>query len=448
MRPIKTYLKNIERSASIAKHFPENLDRPVELWPQKRVALYQEDAIKEILAHTYRNNSFYRKKWDQESVSPDTFQSIKDIAKFPFTFKDELRGKPWILLSVPKEEVSQIHMSTGTTSKSLGDHTYTLYSWEDIYVNELAIELPLLVHCLPEDCVINALPYEMSSAGMAFHRSFQNGSGAAVVNVGKGGFYSDPKKTLLVMKDLEASVLITTPSYAMSLWETAQRLRLDIQNDFQLKYIWLTGEGCSPAFRKRLEKVWQRPCLMYYGSLECGPLGIECRFQEGYHIPEGHVLVEIVDPETGKPLPPGCVGEICVTVLYRKAAPLIRYRVGDLAYLDTETCTCCIERPRLFLSGREQDQIKIGDKSYSPYFLEEILYRIPEMGNTYQFLVSPDGLSVRLELMHEYSETEKRQIATKIKNQLMHYVPDILDVSIEANMERTFGKAERVRVIS
>ncbi|OHD44178.1 MAG: hypothetical protein A2086_16120, partial [Spirochaetes bacterium GWD1_27_9] len=362
-----------------------------------------------------------------------------------FTYKEELRGKPWVLLSVPKSELTQVHVSTGTTSKKLGDHIYTLYSWDDIYLNELAIEMPLMVHSLKEDIVVNSLPYEMSSAGMAFHRSFQHGSGAAVVNVGKGGFYSDPKKTLIILKDIEATVFLTTPPYALYLSELAEEMGIDIKKDLKLKYIWLTGEGCSFEFRKRLEKIWGCKCYMYYGSLECGPLGVECYYQNGYHIPEGHVFIEIIDPKTGKVLPPGMIGEVCVTVLYRKASPLIRFRVEDLGYIDKETCDCCMERPKIFLRGREKDQIKVGEKFYSPYYLEEMLYKIPEVGNNYQFVVSNEGLTIRVELARGVENPEK--VAKKIKTSMSYYVGDIYKVIIEDKIERTLGKTERVKYI-
>lgn len=436
------YLKHMKKSRVIEKYFPSNLETPVELWSQKKVKEYQTEAVKDILNHAYNNNEYYKNKFDKAGVNPDDFNTLKDLEKFPFLDKEELRGDPYRLLSIPKDEVSQVHVSTGTTSKQVGDHIYSIFSWEDIYVNELAMEIPLLAHVQKGDVVINALPYEMSSAAVAFHRSFQNGSGACVANVGKGGFYSDPIKTLFIMKDLKADVLITTPSYALYLSELAEEHNIDLKNDINLKFIWLTGEGCSNSFRKRIEEEFGCQGYLYYGSLEGGPLGVECVTQDGYHIPEGHVYIEVVHPKTGKLLPPGMMGELCITVLYRKAAPLIRYRVKDLGYIDSTPCQCCIERPKVVLRGREVDQIHIGSNGYSPFYLEELLYKIPEVGNNYQFLVSKTGLSIKVELKKDIEPSDK--IKEKIRNRMSYYVGAIENIDFVDRLERTGGKTRRV----
>lgn len=434
------YITDQMKSPTIAKYFPDSLEDPLELWPKERLEAYQTESLKEILTHAYENNQYYKEKFDAAGVSPSDFNTLKDLKKFPFLTKDEIRGNPWLLLATSRDKISQIHVSTGTTG---GIHSYIVYTWDDIYVNELAIQIPLLVHTSSKDIVINALPYEMSSAGMAFHRSFQNGTCSGVANVGKGGFYSDPHKTLQIAKDLDANVLITTPPYALYMSELAKdEMNLDPQKDFNFRFIWLTGEGCSDAYRKRLEQIWGCPCLMYYGSLEAGPIGIECLMQNGYHLTEGHVYVEVIHPKTGKPLPPGAIGEICVTVLYKKGTPMIRYRVQDLGFIDTSECPCCMERPRVVLRGREQDQIKIGTKSYSPYYLEDLLYKIPEVGNNYVFEVHPDGLVIKFELAEGVERSQS--ICEKVRSRLAFYVGEIKDTCIEDHIPRTMGKTKRV----
>jgi phenylacetate-CoA ligase len=439
------YLPFLEKSGAIATHFPPNLREPIDLWPADRVRTYQTDAVREILTHAYQNNRLYREKFKSAGVTPDDFRGLRDLGRFPTLTKDELRGDPWVLLSVPRERVAQVHLSTGTTSKTLGDHIYSLFTWEDIYVDELAIDYPLMVPSRAGDVVINALPYEMSSAGMAFHRALQHGRGLGLVNVGKGGVYSDPAKTLIAARDLAARIMLTTPPYALYLSEVAEECGIDIRHDMRFKLLWLTGEGCSSAYRRRLEAIWGCPCLMYYGSLECGPIGAECLARDGYHITEGHVLVEIIDPQTGKSLPPGMIGEVCVTTLYRRAAPLIRYRVQDLGYLELLPCECCLERPRLGLRGREQDQITIGDKSFSPYYVEEFLYRIDEVGNNYEFLVDRDGLVINVEIRRGVERTHR--LAERIRSNIAYTVGEVKEVVLVEHMERTRGKTTRVKYL-
>src|SRR5690606_25960759 len=139
--------------------------------------------------------------------------------------------------------------------------------------NELAPPLTRLADVGPGDICLNALPYEMSSAGLAFHKVFMEGCGATVIPAGKGGAYSSPEKTIRLMQDLAPTIAITTPSYAMTLAETAEKLGFDL-GSLPLRKMWLTGEGCSFAFRSRVEALWNTRANFYYGSLECGALGI------------------------------------------------------------------------------------------------------------------------------------------------------------------------------
>ncbi|TLM97930.1 phenylacetate--CoA ligase, partial [bacterium] len=244
---------------------------------------FQTEALRAIVTRAYKHNAFYRKKMLQARVKPRDIKSLTDLAKLPFTTKDELRGKPWVLLAADKKDVSLINVSTGTTG---GEEIYIMQTWRDHFLNEFSAGYKGLIEVEEGDIVINALPYEMSSAGLAFHKVFMDSSEATVVNVGKGGAYSTPEKTVKVMRDLQPTVVITTPSYAVTIAEAAAQIGLDLTG-LPLKKMFLTGEGCSPAFRQRVERIWGTKANFYYGSLECGPLGIECDAHAGYHIPMG-----------------------------------------------------------------------------------------------------------------------------------------------------------------
>lgn len=427
----------------VDKWFGPDLELPIEFWPRDRIRAYQTEAVAEMLRHAYENSPFYRAKFDAKGVTPGDFKSLDDLAKFPFVEKDELRGDPWKLLAVPKKDLILAHTSTGTTG---GDHSYICYTWEDLYISELAPPIPILVHVKEKDIVINALPYEMSSSGQAFQRSFQHGAGAMVVPCGKGGFYSDPHKTVKVIKEMEATVLITTPPYAMYLSELAEEAGYKIGEDIRLRFMWLTGEGCSNAYRRRLEAIWKCPGLLYYGSLEGGPIGIECSRQNGYHLTEGHTLVEVVNAKTGEPVDAGTVGEVVATNLLRRGSPLIRYRVQDLAYLDDTNCPCSIMSPRLIMRGREVDQIRLGRKSYSPYYIEEQLYLVPEVGHNYQMWVGEDHIVVEVEL--EKGVRPSEDLADAIAGRLQFYTGAPAKVEFVDLIPRTGGKTRRVRPLS
>ncbi|NLW07524.1 MAG: phenylacetate--CoA ligase family protein [Clostridia bacterium] len=377
---------------------------------------FQKEALREMVSRAYNHNPFYREKMKRAGIKPEDIKDLEDLPKLPFTSKDELRGKPWVLLAANKNDISFFNVSTGTTG---GEEIYIMNTWRDYYLHEFSPGHPKLFNLKPGDICINALPYEMSSAGLAFHKVFMEVQEATVVPVGKGGAYSTPEKIIRVMRDLQPNVIITTPSYAITLAEAADAMSLDLSS-LPLKKMWLTGEGCSPAFRARVEKIWGVTANFHYGSLECGVLGIECDFHSGYHIPLGHVILEIVDPETGEVLAPGEIGEIVATCLLRFDAPLIRYRTQDLGYIDPDPCRCGLVFPRFFLRGRLVDQITIRSIKFSPFYLEEFLMRQPEIGNWYQFVLKPgnnDILRIRVELAQGVEPTPELadKLASKIE---------------------------------
>lgn len=434
-------------SGTLATYFGSAVDQPIEHWPAQQILDYQRDAVADQLAHVWENNPFYRQKFESAEVCPTHFNSLDDLRRFPFTTKDELRGDPWILLSVPKRDVCLAHTSTGTTG---GAWSYILYSWDDMYVNDQAPSPWRLMPVRDSDVVVDALPYEMSSAGQSFQRSLQGGASALVFPAGKGGFYSDPYKTVRIMADLKADVLITTPPYAMLLAEIADELDVKLDSEVRLRFMWLTGEGCSGAYRRRLEELWNCPGIVFYGSMECGSIGIECQEQSGGHVSQGHVYVEIVDPKTGEPLPPGEIGEVVCTVLQRKASPLIRFRTQDLAYLDPSPCPCGVNFPRVHVRGRIADQLAgEGDEQagppISPYAIEEVLYSQAEVGGNYQIYITDDKLLVDAELRRG---TDDGGPAKKRIEKLLGQRGLEAEVNWVEHIPRTGGKTRRIRPIA
>lgn len=366
---------------------------------------YQNKACSDIARHAFKHSPFYRQKMMDAGIDPDSIQNIGDFSRIPFTTKDELRGKPWALLACDKKDIAIVQVSTGTTG---GEEIYIMNTIRDYYLNELCPGYPQLVPIVKGDICLNALPYEMSSSGLSFHKIFMHGSDATVIPAGKGGAYSTPAKTVKLMRDLQPTIVMTTPSWAMTLAEQAEEEGFDLRS-LPLKKMWLTGEGCSFAFRERVEDLWGTTANFYYGSLEAGAIGIECDAHNGYHITQAQTMVEIIDPKTGQVLEPGEIGEIVVSCLIRYDTPLLRYRTLDLGYIDTEPCECGVELPRLFLRGRVVDQLVIAGISFSPFYLEEFLMRMPEVGNWFQFVVNPNGedrLRIRCELAKGVEKTD------------------------------------------
>lgn len=426
-----------QRKLALLERLPEHPDAMA----LDALQAFQDEAVRQLVAHAYRQSPFYRAKMDRSGVTPELVAGVKDLHRLPFTDKEELRGNPWALLACDKQDVAVVHVSTGTTG---GEQIYIFYTWKDFFINDLGAGYPALVPVESGDICINALPYEMSSAGLAFHKVFMDGCAATAVPVGKGGAYSTPEKTIKVMQDLQPTVVITTPSYAVTLAEAAQQAGCDL-TALPLHHMWVTGEGCSFSFRDRLQKLWGTVINFYYGSLECGALGIECDRHAGYHVPLTHVVVEIVDPKTGKVLEPGEVGEIVATCLLRYGSPLLRYRTQDLGYIDPDPCTCGVRLPRLFLRGRMVDQVTVQGVEFSPYYLEEFLMRLPEVGLWYQFVVPESGVD-RLKIRAEVSPGVKPspELASSLASRLEFWLGIPCEFELVDRLPRPSGKTIRV----
>ncbi len=422
----------------IRHHFSQSLFP--DHMPSNRLTEFQKESLREVVTRAYENLPFYRQKMTQAGVKPQVINSLSDLAKMPFTTKNELRQNPWALLACDKKDISVIHVSTGTTG---GQPIYTIETWKEYYLNT-CINYPRLQPIEQDDLCFVALPYEMSAAGLDFHTRFLVGYQAAVMAVGKGGAYSTPEKTIKLIRDLKPTVVVTSPSYAITLAEAADEASFDLTS-LRLKKIWLAGEGCSPAFRKRVEIIWGTTVNFVYGATECGLIGIECDAHNGYHIAQGHVLVEIVDPKTEKVLEPGEIGEIVITCLLRFDTPLIRYRTQDLGCLDPQPCPCGVPLERLHLRGRLSDQIVLKGTAYSPVYLEDFLMQLPEVGNWYTFVVKTgenEHLKIRTELAAGVKPTP--ELAEKLAVKMGSAINIPCEFELVSKLPRLAQKAVRV----
>lgn len=246
------------------------------------------------------------------------------------------------------------------------------------------------------------------------------------------------------MKNLKPNFLATSPSYAIHLAEAAETASFDLTT-LPLKRIFVAGEGCSNAFRGRLEKIWNTTVNFHYGATECGFIARECDQHDGLHVTGAHVLVEIVDPATGKVVKPGEIGEIVVTCLLRFDTPLIRYRTQDLGYLNPKMCRCGVALPRLYHLGRVADHITLKGKSYSPYALEEHLINLPEIGNWYQFIVQ-HGDNEKLTILTEPARgvAVTPELIHKCSSQLYAAIGLPCEVQFVERMDRPMIKVKRV----
>lgn len=354
-------------------------------------------SLHRVVDHAFNKSAFYRAKLQGAGITPDDVWSPRDLPKLPLTERAELQQGPWTLLADDKRNIVQTHASTGTTGNK---PTYVFFNWEDVAVRGL---LPFTTNPLcPKlgiargEIVVNALPYEVSVTGHGIHRALQDGIGACVVSVGKGGFYADPRKILRVIADLAPHHLFTTPSFAVQLAELSASMVASgaLSEQWRPRSIWLIGEGCSQALRARIERAWGSSARLYYGSMESGPIGVECSHKSGFHIAENHTCAEILPIQgLAREDLPG-FGELVVTNLSRLASPLIRYRTEDLVYVDDTPCPCGLAGPRLRVLGRRQDVIELGGRHRFVSEIEQLLLSIDGVPALFKLRLDGDKLTL------------------------------------------------------
>lgn len=423
------------------KDFFEKLDdegRTIEKLSRQGIEEYQLNAINSTLSHIWNQNEYYKSKLTEAGFTEPKIESLEQLSSVPLLNKDVIRGDKQKILCVDSKEIGQVHLTSGTSGKPI----YTSYTLADQYVYDL---LPKYIELFKEsdiDTAAIALPYEFALPGLGFQRLFQFAFGTAVLSLGKGGYMAPVDKSLELMKEFKANVLATTPSYAALLAEESENLGIKIGDDIQLKKIYLTGEGCSNTFRERLEKMWGCEVSFFYGSTECGVVAVECSEHKGYHVTEGHVKVEIIDPVSKTPLPYGKTGEIIATTLLREGMPMVRYRTGDIGYLLESKCNCGITMDVLHLRGRMESMLHLDGDDYSPFMLEHFLMEIPDVGMWYHFKLDQGVLKIEAE---PYKTTlSDIELAAKIRKHMTERLGIDCLVEIRHDIPRTFGKAIRV----
>ncbi|SHM73811.1 phenylacetate--CoA ligase family protein [Gracilibacillus kekensis] len=423
------------------KEFYKQLDeqgKTIEVLPRNEKEEYQLQAVNATLAHVWKQNQYYRQRLEAAGFEEPRIDHLEQLSKVPMLEKNVIRGDKEKLLCVDPKEIGQVHLTSGTSGKPI----YTAYTLADQYVYDLLPKYLELFKESENDVAAIALPYEFALPGLGFQRLFQFAFGTAVLSLGKGGYMAPVDKSLELMKEYQATVLTTTPSYAALLAEESEKFGIKIGEDIQLKKIWLTGEGCSPAFRERLEKWWDCEVSFFYGSTECGVIGVECSKHKGYHVMEGHVKLEIIDPDSGQVLPSGKTGEIVVTTLLREGMPMVRYRTGDLGNLKESNCECGTTMDVLQLRGRMEHMLRLGEHDYSPFLIEHFLMEIPEVGLWYHLKLNQGVLTIEAEKFRTTLSDE--QLATKIKQHMLDRIGVECNVVIRDDIPRTFGKAQRV----
>ncbi len=344
--------------------------------------------LQDTVQRVYEHVPFYRQALDERNIPPASITSLDDLHKLPFTTRyDLIDHYPLGLLSAQEDQLVRIHASSGTKGKA----KIVAYTRNDIDIWAEVVARALAAAGLqPGDRLHNAYGYGLFTGGLGLHYGGEY-LGATVIPVSSG----NTQRQITFMRDLQATALSCTPSYALTLAEALTKMGLGPE-DLHLKYGIFGAEPWTGEMREQVEKGLGITALDIYGLSEVmGPgVSMECiegRRKEkvrGLHIFEDHFLPEIVDPVSGEPLPYGREGELVFTTITKEGMPLLRYRTGDLCSLNNETCACGRTLVRMSeIKGRVDDMLILRGVNVYPSEIERVLFGIPELAPYYQIIV-------------------------------------------------------------
>lgn len=387
----------MDRPATKSRGYIWNLQ--AETMPRTELIALQTRHLQQQVARAYERVPFYRQALEEHGVLPQDIQTIDDIERLPFTVKEDFRTTyPYGLFAVPLKDVVRLHASSGTTGKPVvGGYTRAdLAMWGEVMARTFAAG-----GVTAGDIFQNFYGYGLFTGGLGVHIGAEV-IGATVIPM-SGGL---TRRQLLLMEDLGATVIGGTPSYTLVVAETASEEGIDLRSRMKVRAGFFGAEPWTEGMRREIEECFGLEAFDIYGLTEViGPgVAAECPQHRGLHVNEDHFYPEVIDPETGKRLPDGEIGELVFTCLTREALPLLRYRTRDRAALLHETCPCGRTSVRMQrVRGRTDDMLIVRGVNVFPTQIEQALLSHPGLTSNYQILVDRqrdqlDELEVRVEV--------------------------------------------------
>ena len=422
---------------------PGDLDA-IETASRDEISALQVKRLRWSLTHAYENTPHYKIAFDAAGVHPDDLTSLSDLARFPFTVKQDLRDNyPFKMFAVPREKINRIHASSGTTGQPtvVGYTASDLDMWADVMARSLRASGLRRGHLLH-----NAYGYGLFTGGLGVHGGAEK-MGLTVVPV-SGGM---TERQVRLIEDFQADGITVTPSYMLSILDAYHAAGLDPRKS-PLKVGIFGAEPWTNAMRTEVEQAFDMHAVDIYGLSEIMGPGVSCECVEtkdGLHIWEDHFYPEVIDPETGDVLPDGELGELVFTSLTKEAFPIIRYRTRDLTCLMPGTARSMRRMEKI--TGRSDDMIILRGVNVFPTQIEEQLMRVESLSAHFQIELTKKGhmdhMIVHVESTVAASGDEARAASAK---SLADLIKSTVGVTAEVragtpeSVARSQGKAQRV----
>ena len=417
---------------------------PIEIASPDEIASLQLERLKWTVAHAYENVGFYKRKFDAAGVHPDDLKLPEDIAKFPFTTKEDLRQSyPFEMMAVPMEQVARIHASSGTTGKP----TVVGYTQKDVDNGAHLVARSIRASGgRPGDRIHVAYGYGLFTGGLGAHYGAE-ALGCTVIPVG-GGM---TQRQVQLIVDFKPDIIMVTPSYLLAVADEFEAQGIDPRST-SLKSGIFGAEPWTNAMRTEIETRFDMHGVDIYGLSEVMGPGVAneaVEEKDGLYIWEDHFLPEIIDPNCGTVRADGSQGELVFTSLTKEALPIIRYRTRDLTTLRPGSARTMRRMDKI--TGRSDDLIILRGVNVFPSQIEEHILKIHGISPHYQIELSKSGpldvMKVRVEAAPGNEDADRRgalatQLAENIKQNVG--ISAEIDVTPVGKVHRSAGKAVRI----
>jgi phenylacetate-CoA ligase len=418
---------------------------PIEKASVDELRALQFKRLKQTLRHAYDNSPVYRAKFDAHGVHPEDLRTLADLRKFPFTSKADLRDSyPFGMFAVPREQCVRIHASSGTTGKP----TVVGYTKNDIDVWAHVVARSIrAAGAKPGEIVHVSYGYGLFTGGLGAHYGAEK-LGLTVVPFGGG----QTERQVQLINDFRPDIIMVTPSYMLAIADEFERQGLDPRAS-SLRLGIFGAEPWTNDMRAAIEQRMGIDAVDIYGLSEVMGPGVanECvETKDGPTIWEDHFYPEIVNPETGEPVPDGELGELVFTSLTKEALPIIRYRTRDLTRLLPGTARTMRRMEKI--TGRSDDMMIVRGVNVFPTQIEELILKQAQLAPHYQCILTREGpldaLTVAVEAAHgvRHDGPEAQAAASELAHAIKAYIGTTarIDLRPEGGIERSLGKAKRV----
>ncbi len=383
----------------------------IETLPRPKLTELQNQRLREQVAYVYERVPFYKQALDERGLKPEDIRGIQDLHKLPFTKKKDLRDTyPFGMFAVPREQLARIHASSGTTGKP----TVVGYTRGDLEIfAEVVARSLAAAGGQPGMMLHNAYGYGLFTGGLGLHGGAEK-LGMTVVPI-SGGMTD---RQIMLIQDFKPEMISCTPSYAQTLAEEFKKRGVS-PDEISLKYAILGAEPWTEAIRQSVDAGLGVKATNIYGLSEIIGPGVsneDVNEREGLsYIWEDHFFPEVVDPETGKPLPEGEIGVLVFTTLTKKAMPILRYWTGDLTFITREPGASGRTHARMAqIRGRTDDMLIVRGVNVYPTQIEAVLKEISEVAPHYQIVLTRQGTMDEVELKLEVAEPFFREIGQQV----------------------------------